>query len=273
MKQNDPSHTLLADAQELGHEARAGHEDHAALKLWLRMLASTTHIEAEIRRRLRERFDISLARFDYMAQLYRYRDGLKMRDLSRYLMVTGGNVTGLTDDLAHDGIVVRESSPSDRRAWIVRLTPKGRRQFETMAAGTRRLDPRIVRRARCEDGAAAVSAARAAAGASGAQRAGGRGRLDDADARQALGGMRSWRSASCQRSIGMGAAGRTYRVLGLHRDAGVRGAGARRGAGGRQASLHCGGRRGAATPLRCSTRGRIAELAAFAALTALKQPR
>ena len=133
MKQNDPSQTLLADAQELGHEARAGHDDHAALKLWLRMLASTTHIEAEIRRRLRDRFDISLARFDYMAQLYRYRDGLKMRDLSRYLMVTGGNVTGLTDDLAHDGIVVRESSPSDRRAWIVRLTPKGRRQFETMA--------------------------------------------------------------------------------------------------------------------------------------------
>ena len=133
MKQNDPSHTLLADAQELGHEARAGHEDHAALKLWLRMLASTTHIEAEIRRRLRERFDISLARFDYMAQLYRYRDGLKMRDLSRYLMVTGGNVTGLTDDLARDGMVIRESSPSDRRAWIVRLTPKGRRQFETMA--------------------------------------------------------------------------------------------------------------------------------------------
>jgi DNA-binding MarR family transcriptional regulator len=133
MKQNDPSHTLLADAQELGHEARAGHEDHAALKLWLRMLASTTHIEAEIRRRLRERFDISLARFDYMAQLYRYKDGMKMRDLSRCLMVTGGNVTGLTDDLEREGIVVRESSPTDRRAWIVRLTPKGRRLFDTMA--------------------------------------------------------------------------------------------------------------------------------------------
>ena len=133
MKQNDPSHTLLADAQELGHEARAGRDDHAALKLWLRMLASTTHIEAEIRRRLRDRFDISLARFDYMAQLYRYRDGLKMRDLSRYLMVTGGNVTGLTDELERDGLVVREASPDDRRAWIVRLTPKGRRQFETMA--------------------------------------------------------------------------------------------------------------------------------------------
>ena len=133
MKQNDASHALLEDADELGHEARAGSGDHDALKLWLRMLACTTHIEAEIRRRLRDRFGISLARFDYMAQLYRYKDGLKMRELSRYLMVTGGNVTGLTDDLEKDGAVVRENSPGDRRAWIVRLTAKGRRHFETMA--------------------------------------------------------------------------------------------------------------------------------------------
>ena len=57
-----------------------------------------------------------------------------MRDLSRYLMVTGGNVTGLTDDLERDGLVVRESSPSDRRSWIVRLTPQGRSSFEAMAS-------------------------------------------------------------------------------------------------------------------------------------------
>ena len=133
MKHNDPSHALLEDADELGHEARAGSGDHAALKLWLRMLSCTTHIEAEIRRRLRERFDMSLARFDYMAQLYRYEDGLKMRDLSRYLMVTGGNVTGLTDDLERDGMVVRESNPADRRAWMLKLTARGRRTFETMA--------------------------------------------------------------------------------------------------------------------------------------------
>ena len=132
-KIDDASHAALSEAQELGHEARAGRGDHAVLKLWLRMLASTTQIEAEIRKRLRERFGISLARFDYMAQLYRYKDGLKMRALSRYLMVTGGNVTGLTDELERDGLVVREGSPDDRRAWILRLTPKGRRTFEAMA--------------------------------------------------------------------------------------------------------------------------------------------
>jgi DNA-binding MarR family transcriptional regulator len=121
------------DTTQLGHEARAQSGDHAALKLWLRMLSSVTEIEAEIRRRLRERFDISLARFDYLAQLHRHPKGLKMRDLSRYLMVTGGNVTALTDELEREGMVVRESSPTDRRSWIVWLTPAGRRSFEAMA--------------------------------------------------------------------------------------------------------------------------------------------
>ncbi len=72
-------------------------------------------------------------RFDYLAQLDRAKGGLKMSELSRLLMVTGGNVTGLTDELARDGLVSREASPADRRAWIVRLTPKGKSAFAAMA--------------------------------------------------------------------------------------------------------------------------------------------
>ena len=134
MKKNaDPSRAQLSEADELGHEARSVRGDHAALKLWLRMLACTTQVEDEIRRRLRLRFGISLARFDYMAQLYRQPDGLKMGELSRYLMVTGGNVTGLTDELVREGLVARESSPTDRRSWIVRLTAQGSEGFAAMA--------------------------------------------------------------------------------------------------------------------------------------------
>jgi DNA-binding MarR family transcriptional regulator len=133
MKHNDPLHALLRDAQALGLEGSAGSDDHAKLRLWLRLLSCTQQIEGEIRRRLRARFDISLPRFDYLAQLHRHADGLKMRELSRYLMVTGGNVTGLTDDLQRDGLVSREVNPGDRRAWIVRLTSKGRVSFEAMA--------------------------------------------------------------------------------------------------------------------------------------------
>jgi DNA-binding MarR family transcriptional regulator len=129
----DDSRALLHEGEELGHEARVVSTDHAALKLWLRMLACTTQIETEIRRRLRAHFDISLARFDFMAQLYRHRSGVKMNQLSKQLMVTTGNVTGLTDELEHDGLVQRENDPADRRAWRVSLTTKGKRSFEAMA--------------------------------------------------------------------------------------------------------------------------------------------
>jgi DNA-binding MarR family transcriptional regulator len=130
----DPSHRLLAQGDELGHESRAAGDDHAALKLWLRLLACTAQVEAEISRRLRQRFGISLPRFDYLAQLHRRPEGLKMGDLSRCLMVTGGNITGLTDELTREGLVLREPAPGDRRAWIVRLTDAGRSSFEAMAS-------------------------------------------------------------------------------------------------------------------------------------------
>lgn len=129
----DLSHAMLRDAQGLGHEARVHSDDHAALKLWLRLLSCTAQLEFEVRRRLRLKFGVSIARFDYLAQLYRFSDGLKMRDLSRHLMVTGGNVTGLTDELVREGLVVREACPTDKRARIVRLTPQGRLAFEAMA--------------------------------------------------------------------------------------------------------------------------------------------
>jgi DNA-binding MarR family transcriptional regulator len=122
----------LGDAA-IGREARSAADDHAAVRLWLRLLSCSTQIERVIRTRLRERFDTTLPRFDYLAQLERHPSGLRMNALSRYLMVTGGNVTGLTDQLVAEGLVERINDPQDRRALIVRLTPAGRRQFLRMA--------------------------------------------------------------------------------------------------------------------------------------------
>ena len=112
---------------------RAGEDMHGSLRVWLQLLTCTTLIERHVRERLRERFDITLPRFDMMAQLDREPKGLKMSELSRRLMVTGGNVTGLTDQLVAEGLVARRGIPGDRRAYNVRLTPKGKRQFEAMA--------------------------------------------------------------------------------------------------------------------------------------------
>ena len=118
----------------IGLEARVASDDHMALKLWLRLLACSTQIETEIRKRLRTRFGITLSRFDYLAQLHRHPEGLRMNALSRYLMVTGGSITGLTDELEKEGLVVREAAAEDRRAFLLKLTPSGRKTFEQIAA-------------------------------------------------------------------------------------------------------------------------------------------
>lgn len=117
----------------IDQETRLSDRDHEALRLWLRLLTCTNLVESQLRGRLRTEFDSSLPRFDLMAQLERCPDGLKMRELSRRLMVTGGNVTGLTDKLVEDGFVERREDPRDRRAFTVHLTAEGRRHFRRMA--------------------------------------------------------------------------------------------------------------------------------------------
>ena len=114
-------------------EARAHSEHPDELRLWLRLLTCTQLIEKQLRTELRTQFETTLPRVDLMAQLERAPDGLRMNELSRRMMVTGGNVTGITDQLEAEGLVERVEVEGDRRAYRVRLTPRGRRQFNTMA--------------------------------------------------------------------------------------------------------------------------------------------
>ncbi len=119
--------------QHTDMEVRAHAEHHASLRLWLRLLSATTRIEDTIRQRLREQFGITLPRFDLMAQLEREPGGLSMGELSRRMMVTGGNVTTIVDQLEKEQLVTRTPQPGDRRSFAVRLTPAGRKAFATMA--------------------------------------------------------------------------------------------------------------------------------------------
>ncbi len=106
--------------------------DKLELKLWLRLLTCSSLIEAEVRARLRETFATSLPRFDLLAQLDRAPVGLTMGELSSRLMVSNGNVTGLTDALVREGLVSREPEPEDRRSLRIRLTETGKRSFDAM---------------------------------------------------------------------------------------------------------------------------------------------
>jgi DNA-binding MarR family transcriptional regulator len=115
-------------------ETRVRDDHHDSLRLWLRLLSCSTLIENHIRQRLQGEFATTLPRFDLMAQLERCPEGLKMGELSKRLMVTGGNVTGITDLLEREGLVARVNDSQDRRAFRVKLTPSGQRLFKKMAA-------------------------------------------------------------------------------------------------------------------------------------------
>ena len=125
-------HVIPLDAETKAAEQPDDHRDE--LRLWLRLLTCTTLIEGEIRKRLRERFDVTLPRFDLMAQLDKAPHGLTLSDVSRRMMVSNGNVTGLVERLAASGHVVRRTNEADRRKQVVSLSPAGRAAFRVMAA-------------------------------------------------------------------------------------------------------------------------------------------
>jgi DNA-binding MarR family transcriptional regulator len=129
----DKARLKIVDAR-VDAETRIRDDHHVSVRLWLRLLSCTNRIETLVRQRMQASFQTTLPRFDLMAQLERAHQGLKMSELSQRMMVTGGNVTGITDGLEKEGLVVREVDPSDRRVYRVKLTAEGQRQFRRMAA-------------------------------------------------------------------------------------------------------------------------------------------
>jgi DNA-binding MarR family transcriptional regulator len=123
--------TMPLDAETKVAERPHDHKDE--LRLWLRLFTCKEVIESEVRRRLRDSFDVTLPRFDLMAQLYRAPKAMTLGELSQRMMVSNGNVTGLVDRLLEQGLVSRRPSPKDRRAQLVSLTVEGRRFFRAMA--------------------------------------------------------------------------------------------------------------------------------------------
>jgi len=129
----DGAAAAAVDVETLFADAPAGHK--RELRLWLRLLACANLIEGEVRRRLRLRFDTTLPRFDLLAQLERAGpEGLTLGEVSRRMMVSNGNVTGIAARLVAEGLVARRTDPADRRAGTLRLTPRGRREFARQSA-------------------------------------------------------------------------------------------------------------------------------------------
>lgn len=126
-----PAVAMVIDAETVVSERPRDHK--SELRLWLRLLTCSTLVEDEIRSRLRQSFDVTLPRFDLMAQLHKTPEGMTLSQLSSRMMVSNGNLTALVERLAETGQIERRLSETDRRVVYVALTSAGEAAFTAMA--------------------------------------------------------------------------------------------------------------------------------------------
>jgi len=111
-----------------GRGAEARGAESVALSLWVRLLKTHNLVLARLRPALARRAT-TLPQFDVMAQLARHPGGLTFRELSRHLLVSAGNLTGIVDRLEKGGLVRRAKVAHDRRSYRVALTAAGKRRI------------------------------------------------------------------------------------------------------------------------------------------------
>ena len=114
--------------------ARRDTDSKARLRLWIRLLRATRVVEAQTRELFKRKFNATVPRFDVMAALSRKPEGMLMSEISRFLLVSNGNVTGIVERLVKDGFIARSRRNGDRRTSFVRLTARGRAAFGEMSA-------------------------------------------------------------------------------------------------------------------------------------------
>lgn len=118
--------------EDLGGVRPALSRKQHAVSLWLRLMKTYNLVLREARRSLQN--DLTLPQFDVIAQLHREPEGLTQAELTRRLLVTSANLTGIVRRLQSQGLVRREQHHRDRRAVRLQLTKKGERFAQSAVA-------------------------------------------------------------------------------------------------------------------------------------------
>lgn len=111
--------------------------DPDVLRTWFRFLRLHQRITARAAHEYR-RIGLSIPQFDLLSTLSE-REGVSQQELAARLYVTKGNVSGLIDRLAAQGLVERRALPADRRSYALHLTARGRALVDEGLALQRRL--------------------------------------------------------------------------------------------------------------------------------------
>jgi DNA-binding MarR family transcriptional regulator len=124
-----------AIAAHPGTEPPRSLEADVPVSLWLALLKAHGLMLKSVRNRVPD--GLTLPQFDVLAQLQRRGEGMTPGELTRELLVTAGNVTGIVDRLVRRGLVERRRVPDDGRTRRLLLTPLGRTLVERAIPGHR----------------------------------------------------------------------------------------------------------------------------------------
>jgi DNA-binding MarR family transcriptional regulator len=104
-----------------------------SVRTHLRIATCYNLLMREARQRVVNRWNLTLPQFEVLAELARAdAGGFTFVELSRLLLVTSGNLTGIVDRLEDQKLVARQPDGKDRRVIRVALTDKGRKVTDHM---------------------------------------------------------------------------------------------------------------------------------------------
>jgi MarR family 2-MHQ and catechol resistance regulon transcriptional repressor len=109
------------------HTRQYGRKADQALSLWVKLARAHSSFSRLSQRDIAQ-YGLTEPQFAVLECLG-HCGPLRQRELSRKMLVSGGNVTVVVDNLEKEGLVRRADDPRDRRAFNVTLTPKGTRLF------------------------------------------------------------------------------------------------------------------------------------------------
>ena len=110
------------------HTKRYGKKTSLALGMWIKLARAFSTFNRLSTQDI-NRYGLTQPQFAALECLG-HCGSLKLRDLSHKMLVSGGNMTVVVDNLEKDGLVQRCDDPNDRRAYNIALTPKGKKLFE-----------------------------------------------------------------------------------------------------------------------------------------------
>ena len=119
---------FVLNSKDMKSIRRYGKKADLALGMWVKLARASATFNLHAVQQIRS-FGLTQPQFGVLECLG-HLGPMPIGDLSKKMLVSGGNMTCVVDNLAKDGYVERVQSGDDRRSVIVRLTRKGTRLFE-----------------------------------------------------------------------------------------------------------------------------------------------